>query len=60
MVTGKDSNVGSDQIISVGIFKQSIRARNQVGIGLSHRPARQHRPGGIDSLESIPGLLKKV
>jgi hypothetical protein len=25
-----------------GIFKQSIEARNQVGIGLSYRPARLH------------------
>jgi hypothetical protein len=26
-----------------GILKQSMGARNRVGIGLSHRPARQHR-----------------
>jgi hypothetical protein len=26
-----------------GIFKQSMGARNRVGIGLSHRPARLHR-----------------
>jgi hypothetical protein len=26
-----------------GIFKQSIGARNRVGIGLSYRPARLHR-----------------
>jgi hypothetical protein len=26
-----------------GIFKQSMGARNQVGIGLSYRPARLHR-----------------
>jgi hypothetical protein len=29
--------------------------RNRVGIGLSYRPARL-QAGGIDSLESIPGL----
>jgi hypothetical protein len=34
-------------------------ARNRVGIGLSNRPARQHL-GGIDSLESIPGLPKSL
>jgi hypothetical protein len=34
-------------------------ARNRVGIGLSYRPARLHRRG-IDSLESIPGLLKSL
>jgi hypothetical protein len=26
-----------------GIFKQSMVARNRVGIGLSYRPARLHR-----------------
>ncbi len=26
-----------------GIFKQSMGARNRVGIGLSYRPARLHR-----------------
>jgi hypothetical protein len=26
--------------------------------GLSYQPVRRHRAGGIDSLESIPGLLK--
>jgi hypothetical protein len=30
-------------------------ASNRVGIGLSYRPAV-----GIDSLESIPGLLKRL
>jgi hypothetical protein len=29
--------------ISAGIFKQSMGARNRVGIGLSYRPARLHR-----------------
>jgi hypothetical protein len=28
---------------SAGIFKQSMVARNRVGIGLSYRPARVHR-----------------
>ncbi len=35
-------------------------ARNQVGIGLSYRPARLDMFGGIDSLESILGLLKSL
>ncbi len=46
--------------IWAGIFKQSMGSRNQVGIGLSYRPARLHRLAGIDSLESIPGLLKSL
>jgi hypothetical protein len=28
----------------VGIFKESMGARNRGGIGLSYRPARLHRP----------------
>ncbi len=35
-------------------------ARNRVGIGLSYRSTRLHRAGGIDSLESILGLLKSL
>ncbi len=31
--------------------------RNRVGIGLSYWPARGYKAGGIDSLESIFGLL---
>ena len=38
-----------------GILEQSMGARNRVGIGLSHRPARLHRLA-----ESIPGLLKSL
>jgi hypothetical protein len=30
--------------VSAGIFKKSMGARNQGGIGLSYRPARLHRP----------------
>jgi hypothetical protein len=41
----------------VGIFKQSIGARNRVGIGLSYRPAMLHSLA-IGFLESILGLLK--
>ncbi len=47
--------------INAGIFKQSIGARNRVGIGLSYRPARLvHRANGVDSLESILWLLKSL
>jgi hypothetical protein len=45
------------------IFKQSVeatQARNRIGLGLPYRPARLHRVGGIDSLESILGLLKSL
>jgi hypothetical protein len=35
-------------------------ARNRVGIGLSYRPARLHRADGINPLESIPGLHKRL
>jgi hypothetical protein len=38
-----------------GIFKQSLGARNRVGIGLSNRAARQHRLS-----ELIPGLHKRL
>jgi hypothetical protein len=38
-----------------GILEQSMRARNQTGIGLSYRRARLHR-----LTESIPGILKSL
>jgi hypothetical protein len=42
-----------DQTHRAGIFKQSMGARNRVGIGLSYRPTRLHRLAkfilGIDS-----------
>jgi hypothetical protein len=40
---------------SAGILKQSMGARNRVGIGLSYRSVRLHRLA-----ESIPGLLKSI
>jgi hypothetical protein len=44
---------------SAGIFKESLVARNRVGIGLSCRPARPHRladsiPGFLNSLKILP------
>jgi hypothetical protein len=41
----------SDSVSTVGIFEQSIGARNQVGIGFSYRPARLYRLA-----ESILGI----
>jgi|LakMenE01Jun11ns_1017448.scaffolds.fasta_scaffold8843504_1 hypothetical protein len=43
--------------LSAGIFKQSMGARNQVGIGFSYLPARLHSLADFFSLESILGLL---
>jgi hypothetical protein len=42
-----------------GMLEQS---RNRVRRGLSYRPARLHRPGRIDPMESIRGLqsLKNI
>ncbi len=45
---------------SAGIFKQSMGARNRVGIGLSFLPRQATQPGGIGSLESILGVLKSL
>jgi hypothetical protein len=45
---------------SAGILEQSMVARNRVGIGLSYRPQDYIGVGGIDSLQSIPGLLKSL
>ncbi len=52
--------VPGKHLIWAGIFKQSMGARNRGGIGLSYRPARLHRLDGIHSLESIPGLHKRL
>ncbi len=46
---------GGNAETSAGIFEQSKGARNQVGIGLTIRPARLHRLA-----ELIPGLLKSL
>ncbi len=50
----------SRKLCFAGILEQSMGARNRVGIGLLYLPARLHRLCGIDSLESIPGLLKSL
>ncbi len=44
------------EYIRAGIFKQSLGARNRVGIGLSYRPARLHIGWRNSFLGSIPGL----
>ena len=46
------------QLNCVGILEQSMGAKNRVGIGLSTGPRKATKAGGINSLESIPGLLK--
>ncbi len=49
----------SSSVNSAGIFKQSMRTRNRVGMGLSYRPARLHSLAN-GSLESILGLFKSL
>jgi hypothetical protein len=50
---------GLSHVYSAGMFKQSMKTRNRVGIGLSYRPARLHRLA-VDSFESNPGLLESL
>ncbi len=40
--TGEGIELKSTEINTAGIFKQSMGARNRVGIGLLYRPARLH------------------
>ncbi len=42
---------------SAGIFKQSMVARNRVGIGLPYRPARQHRLAELIPWNRFPGCF---
>jgi hypothetical protein len=44
--------------ISAGIFKQSLRARNRVGIGLSYRPARLNMLAQLNAWNRFLGSLK--
>jgi hypothetical protein len=44
--------------LRAGIFKQSMGARNRVGIGLSYQPARLHRLEELLSWNRILGSLK--
>ncbi len=37
-----------------------LESGNRVGIELSYRPRQATSAGGMDSLESIPGLLKSL
>ena len=46
------------QTTELEFLKNLWGARHRVGIGLSYRPARATQAGGIDALESIPGLHK--
>ncbi len=44
--------------LRVGIFKQSMGARNRVRIGLSDRPARQHRLAELNPWNRLLDSLK--
>jgi hypothetical protein len=44
--------------ISAGIFKQSMGVRNQVGIGLSYRPARLYSHSDLVPWNRFLGSLK--
>ena len=44
--------------ISAGIFKQSMGARNRVGIGLSYRPAKLHSLAELVPWNRFLGFLK--
>jgi hypothetical protein len=46
--------------ICAGILKQSMGARNRVGIGLSYRHARTRICKLLRAKESIPGFLKRL
>jgi hypothetical protein len=45
-------------LICVGIFKQSMGARNRVGIGLSYRPAMLHSLAALIPCDQFLGSLK--
>ncbi len=48
----------NDNSSCAGIFKQSMEARNRVGIGLSYRPARLHRLAELIPWNRFRGSLK--
>ncbi len=50
--------ITKDVITSDGIFKQSVGARNRVGIGLSYRPARLHSLTELVPWNRFLGSLK--
>jgi hypothetical protein len=45
-------------VYCAGIFKQSMGARNRVGIGFSYRPARLHRLAELVSWNRFLGSIK--
>jgi hypothetical protein len=45
-------------LFSAGIFKESVGARNRIGIGLSYLPARQHRLTELIPWNRFLGSLK--
>ncbi len=48
----------SFSVVCAGIFKQSMGARNRVGIGLSYRPARLHLLTEMSPWNRFWGSLK--
>ncbi len=50
--------IGTENMTSGGIFKQSMGARNRVGLGLSYRPARLQRPAEMVPWNRFLGSLK--
>jgi hypothetical protein len=48
----------NDGLSSAGIFKQSMGARNRVGIGLSYRAARLHSLPELVPWNQLLGSLK--
>ncbi len=51
-------SIPSAYVASAGIFKQSMGARNRVGIGLSYRPTRLHSLAELVHWNRFLGSLK--
>ncbi len=49
---------GGGQLSSAGLFKQSIGAKNRIGIELSYRPARLHRLAELIPWNRFSGSFK--
>jgi hypothetical protein len=57
-VLGFQFHGGKKKKSSAGIFKQSLGARNRVGIGLSYRPVRLHSLASFVPWNRFWGSLK--
>jgi hypothetical protein len=53
-----DTLKASQNVSSACIFKESVGARNRVGIGLSYRPARLHRLAEFVPWNRFLGVIK--